>query len=254
MMVVAAVNYLLASPLCFALSFVSGGLSLSWSTLFWGGVQGIAFIGSYYLICASMALRGMAIATAILRLSVVIPVVTSILYWGEIPSGYQVWGLLACLVALPLICSRGASGHVARLGRRGILVLGALFLGIGVAGIASKAFVESDVPDARTTFMGVLYGVAALGALASFGFPAWRKTWVGMWDGIKMGLVNVASILAYLLALEQLDGVVVFPVQAVGGLMVNTLFAAVVWNERFVRLTLVGMGVAAVGLVLVNVK
>jgi drug/metabolite transporter (DMT)-like permease len=43
-------------------------------------------------------------------------------------------------------------------------------------------------------------------------------------------------------------------VQAVGGMLLNTLFAAVVWQERFVRMTLLGMGIALVGLVLVNVR
>jgi drug/metabolite transporter (DMT)-like permease len=69
-----------------------------------------------------------------------------------------------------------------------------------------------------------------------------------------MGFFNVTSILALLIALERVPGVVVFPVQASGGLLLNTLFAAVFWHERFVRRTLVGMGIAGVGLALVNLK
>ena len=46
----------------------------------------------------------------------------------------------------------------------------------------------------------------------------------------------------------------VFPVQAAGGLVLSTVFAALVWRERFVRRTLVGMGVATVGLALVNLR
>ena len=40
-MVVAVVNYVVASPICFFLSYAQGNLNLSGETLFWGAVQGI---------------------------------------------------------------------------------------------------------------------------------------------------------------------------------------------------------------------
>lgn len=253
MMVVGAVNYLLASSLCFGISIAEGNTALSQPTLFWGVVQGLAFVSSFFLICASMNLTGMAIATAILRMSVVIPVLASILYWDEVPGSFQVLGILACVASLPLIGTRARN-----VGRRGgvkwreFWILGLLFLGPGVARIASKGFVEAHVPDARTTFMGVLYGVAALGMLATFLFPRWRRPFSGVWDGVKMGVVNVTSIITMLVALEQVPGVVVFPVQASAGLLLNSLFAAAVWHEELTRRTWAGMGVAAFGLAFVN--
>ena len=63
-----------------------------------------------------------------------------------------------------------------------------------------------------------------------------------------MGFYNVTSILTYLIALDRLSGIVVFPVQAAGGLALNTLFAATVWKERFARRTQLGIGIAVVGL------
>ncbi|MDP6777636.1 MAG: EamA family transporter [Candidatus Latescibacteria bacterium] len=253
MMVVGAVNYVLASSLCFGISIAEGNTALSPPTLFWGVVQGLAFVCSFFLICASMNLTGMAIATAILRLSVVIPVLASILYWGEVPSTYQVLGILACLASLPLIGTRARNvGKSAGLGWRELWILGLLFLGPGVARVASKGFVEAQVPDARTTFMGVLYGVAALGVLATFLSPRRRRSLSGGWDGVKMGIVNVSSIITMLVALEQVRGVVVFPVQTSAGLVLNSLFAALVWHERLTRKTWIGMGVAAFGLAFVN--
>jgi hypothetical protein len=89
----------------------------------------------------------------------------------------------------------------------------------------------------------VLYGVAGLGAFVSFILPTWRESWSGLGDGVKLAFVNVLGILTFLVALDEVAGVIAFPVQAVGGLLLNTLFAAWVWRERFVRRTLVGMGV-----------
>ena len=40
-MVVAVVNYLVASPICFLLSYAQGNTQLSGETLLWGSVQGV---------------------------------------------------------------------------------------------------------------------------------------------------------------------------------------------------------------------
>ncbi len=252
-MLVAVVNYLVASPLCFLLSYSQGNLFLSADTVFWGSVQGVCFIGTYYLLCTSMSISGMAIATAILRLSVVIPVLASIIAWGEVPTTYQVAGIVACIVSLPLIGLR-QSHDPEPITSRFVYLMILLFVGMGIANTSSKAFVEAQVPDVQTTYIGVLFGVAAVGGLLCFVSPTWRRNLTGVRDGVVLGLVNVVSIVSYLVALEELAGVVVFPIQAAAGLLLNTIFAVLVWNERFSNRTIVGMGVALLGLVFVNVE
>lgn len=252
-MLVAVVNYLVASPVCLLLSFSQGNLTLSTATLFWGTIQGVCFIGTYYLLCTSMSISGMAIATAILRLSVVIPVLASVFAWGEAPTVYQVVGIVACVVSLPLIGLR-QSNNTQPITTRFLFLMALLFVGMGIANTSSKAFVEAGVPDVQTTYVAVLFGVAALGGILCFLSPVWRENLTGVKDGVVLGLVNVVSIVSYLVALEELAGVIVFPIQASAGLLLNTLFAVWVWDERFTNRTLVGMGVAVVGLVFVNLE
>ena len=83
--------------------------------------------------------------------------------------------------------------------------------------------------------------------------PEWRRDLSGTKNGIRLGLVNVASIVTYLIALEQVPGIIAFPIQAAGGMVLNTLWAAWVWEERFAGRTILGMVIAVLGLVLVNV-
>jgi drug/metabolite transporter (DMT)-like permease len=255
MVVVGAVNYLVASFICFGISVAKGNLSLSTVTLFWGTIQGVAFVSAFYLICASMVLSGMAIASAIIRLAVVIPVLASILYWGEVPSPYQVIGIIACLGSLPLIGTRARNiGKGGPIDWRELRTIGLLFFVMGMVGVASKAFVEADVPDSTTTFMAVVFAVSSVGALVTFLAPVNRKQWRGVWHGLKIGVFNASANVAFLIGLTHISGVVAFPVQAVGSLLLNTLFASVVWRERFLRRTLAGIGLAALGLALVNLK
>ena len=245
----------MASPVCFAISYFSGVTDVSAPTLFWGVVQGVCFIGTYYLLCSSMTVSGLAITTAILRLAVVIPVAASIAFWGELPSVFQVVGIVACLSALPLIGlqTKVKEGEArAPITSGAIFVMVLLFVGMGIANLSSKAFVESGVPDARTTFVGVLFGVAGICGLFVFLLPAWRENVSGVTDGVQLGLVNVASITTHVMALEQVDGIIAFPIQAAGGMTLNTLFAAWIWGERFAGKTIIGMAIAVIGLVLIN--
>lgn len=250
-MLVAVVNYFVAAPVCFLLSYVQGNLSLSGPTLFWGSVQGICFIGTYYLLCTSMSVSGMAIATAILRLSVVIPVLASVFAWGEAPTVYQIIGIVACVVSLPLIGLK-QSHHSQPVSSSFLFLMVLLFVGMGIANTASKAFVEANLPDVQTTYIGVLFGVAGLLGAFVFIWPGWRQNLTGFRNGVVLGLVNVVSIVSYLVALEQLAGIVVFPIQASAGLVLNTLFAVWVWEERFHNRTIVGMATAMFGLIFVN--
>ena len=252
-MVVAVVNYVVASPICFFLSYAQGNLNLSGETLFWGAVQGICFIGTYYLLCTSMSVSGLAISTAILRLSVVIPVLASVFAWGEVPTTFQVAGIVACVVSLPLIGLR-RHGDSQPITRHFIFLMVLLFVGMGIANTSSKAFVEAHVPDVQTTYIGVLFAVAAVGGFLCFLSPVWRANLTGVREGVTLGLVNVVSIVSYLVTLEELAGVVVFPIQAAAGLILNTIFAVWVWNERFSNRTIVGMCIALLGLIVVNVK
>jgi drug/metabolite transporter (DMT)-like permease len=250
---VAAVNYLVASPVCFALSVASGRFHLSPAAVGWGALHGAMFAGTYYLLCGTMSVSGMAIATAVVRLSVILPVSASVLIWQEHPSPVQAAGILSCVVALPMIGLRTRTSREvitpAFLARTA-----ALLLGMGVASLSAKAFVESGAQDAPTTYSGVLFGVAAVCCLFVLRRPRWRQNRTGTADGVKLGLVNAGTLVTYMLALAQLPGVLFFPAQAAGGLVLNAIFAAWFWEERFAPRTLAGMAVAAVGLVLVNVR
>lgn len=255
-MVVAVVNYVVASPICFLLSYAQGVTTIASSTIFWGFVQGVCFTGTFYLLCSAMDVSGMAITTAILRLAVVIPVVASVVVWEEIPNSFQIGGIVACLVALPLIGLRQKTETAARdpITPQVLMIVTLLFVGMGIANLSSKAFVESGVTDVATTFVGVLFGVAGVCGLFAFLSPQWRNDLSGTAYGVRLGVINVGSIVSHVVALEQVPGVIAFPVIAAGGMLLNTLFAAWVWEERFVRKTIAGMVIAVVGLVLVNIE
>ena len=138
-------------------------------------------------------------------------------------------------------------------------LLGLLFLAGGLVDVNMKVFRESfSVAAGGTTsiatFLIFVFGVAFLvGAVA----VAWTGVRTGRWPsraawawGVGLGIVNYYSAEFLLRALESLDGTVAFPANSVSIVFGAALIGRLVWGERLSRGNLVGLGLAAVALVL----
>lgn len=251
MMIMGVVNYTVASLLCALLTALSGNLNVHPETVLFGALHGAGYIAAYVGMCAAMPRGGLAIPTTVMRLSVVLPVLASVFWWGEQPTPPQVAGIAASLAALALLGGRGLSGP----SDAGVwLITALLFFASGGASVASKAFLVRRLPDAKTTYTAVLFGTAALGGCLSFLFQRVRPAREDVDAGILVGVVNVVATVAQLVAIDRAPGVVAFPVMACGGVVATAIFCAIVWEERFTRRMLIGMGIAVIGLALVNLK
>jgi len=71
-------------------------------------VTGGLFIAGFFMLALATAVAGMSLATAVMRISVVIPFVASWAIWSEEPSAYQLVGLSTAAAAFFLISSRPA--------------------------------------------------------------------------------------------------------------------------------------------------
>ena len=96
-----ATNYLTAGSLGFAMA--RGHFHVSPSTLQIGTLAGLVFVSTYIMLIHSMHLKGVAIANAIARLSVLIPVLAAIFIWGERLRALEGLGALLALCAMPML-------------------------------------------------------------------------------------------------------------------------------------------------------
>lgn len=248
---VMAVNYLSASVIGFAMA----GRPLHASTATWhiGLIGGVTFVLTYLVLIQSMDLKGVAIANAITRLSVIIPMLATILIWGEHPQFLEGLGALLALTAMPLL-SLDRDGHGKRLTRRQVPLLLALFVTNGCCLLTSKWFHASGLTAERSLYFGILFGTAAIVSVVCWLGWSRRCSWREFASGIPLGAINIATGLAVIYALDTLSGSVVFPVFAALGLALTTGFAAWVWHESPGKLGKIGIGVALAAVVLVNLR
>lgn len=225
-------------------------------------VTGGLFIGTFFMLALATAVAGMSLATAVMRISVVIPFLASWTIFNEVPSPYQMAGLLTGGTAFFFIARRpreldptlgaGAAREDPR-DPRTFLVLGLLFIMGGLIDTLMKTFGEVFAAEhGRATFMTIVFGMAfAIGLTIVLA----RRRPVGastlIW-GVLLGAVNFASVEFILRAIERLSGTFVFPANnillVIGGALLGVLF----WKERLTGMNWAGLVLAALALILLN--
>lgn len=249
---VAAVNYVFAALASAVLWYGRAGAQLPALAIVLGAVVGAGYVGTFALLNLGIAGSGVALAAAVSRLSVLIPIVAS-LYWDEIPNTFQIVGILLILVALPLIGTRPAQNPQASR-RASFVALAVLFILGGAWQVAMKVVSQAKGPASIHTYNTVLFATAAvvsvLVAAAMKEAPRLRE----LATGALLGGSNLLSNLPMLIALQAGPGAIVFSTRTSAAVVLTVLLSVVIWRERLSARSLVGVATAVVALVLVNIR
>ncbi len=245
-----------AGALLYAILYRADPAPLSQTVVVLALAAGVLFTFMYVLMIPTMSDRGVSLMTALQQLSVLFPLAASLLIYREQPSLINAVGAGLCLVAMPfLTLDRGVSGEGVT-GRKLLLFIGLMVVN-GVALSASKVFDELDMPEQLNGYMAILLFTAGVGcvpfALASLRRgprKRYGRTTVG-W-GVYLGGLLAFSQLFMLLSLRHYPGVVVYPLSQASNVSLVTLVSLLLWRERPGVLGFVGIGLAVVAVVLVN--
>ena len=164
---VAAVNYSLAAVVASLWALLRGGWGFDAPTLIFGAVQGFQYaatmIGVYLLLVRS----GVGVTFIVLRLTVVVPTLSAIVFFGERPSPAAIGGLLLMLISIPLLVGPRSAVRGPR--SRWYWPSVALMMIVTGAGLtASKAFNELSTPDRAPDFVMFSFLVSVPVALVIF--------------------------------------------------------------------------------------
>jgi drug/metabolite transporter (DMT)-like permease len=218
--------------------------------LVYGGINGIAYFSAYFFLIYAMRHQGIAATSAVSQLSILLPIGFSILLWGEYPTRQQSAGILVALSSLLLLDVRrdGVAGVIKSLR----LALAAFFLIAGTARLMAKAYAEVGPPAGIPSYVATLFVVTALASVAVLAGRHVRPRLEEVLWGLGIGACNVLQILFFLRALEELPGIIVFPVAGSVSLVVVTVTAVLLFHERPTARLYVGIATSAVAVFLLN--
>lgn len=243
------VNYFM----CLMLSWADGGFS-AWlpkeeglsTALLLGTANGILYLAGFVLLQSSIRKNGVVLSSTFMKLGLLVSILVSILFFGELPSVLQ-W--VGCALAVGAILLMNGPG-----GKAGnILFLLALMGANGMADGMSKFYEQWGTAALSGHFLLYTFAAALLGCLIltvkrGEGFP-------GKWDvgfGLLIGIPNFYSAKFLLGALGQIRAVVVYPVASVGTILTVTLAGVFLFRERLNRRQWAALGLILAALTLLN--
>lgn len=238
-------NYLTASVFALIFIFYKGGFHFSlYATLFAVGL-GVLFAETFVIYSKAISLAGTALATVSARLSVLIPVLFSILFFGESPNIKMIFGFVAAIITLYLFYL-SLKNHGTQEGRRGkYIYLFSLLVGIGFVDFSMKIFEQNFLIDEKGTFVFLIFLFAFLYTLVRIQIDKIKFDKNTYKIGLILGLPNVLAIHFLLATLSELPAIIVFPIQNIGVIVLTAVAAYLIWKEE---INLYGKIAIAVGI------
>lgn len=226
--------------------------------------QGSLFICIFFVMGRVTQALGVGYVAILTKMSVVMPVLFSFVYFDERVDGWKVIGIISALMAIVLINmgkdkpSKSAQ-TLAKSKPFSLISIFAIlaFVGSGVIDSIFKYFDElyaAQMQD-KSDFVIMVFGTAGLwGAVACIvGFlqRKLRFEWKNVWGGILLGVPNYFSIYFIVYSLSYFEGSLFFPINNIGVVLLASLVGYLAFRERFNGLNRLGILMALSAILLI---
>lgn len=250
-------NYLAATILGFSLIEIELSVEeISRSDWIYSGLfVGILLIVGFWLIGYSTEKVGLAITTVSSKMSVAIPIIFSILYFGEDTDLIKIFGIVAALISIVLTVFKKNNKNT---DLRMIWLPVFLFAAIGVIDSLVKYSQEYLSDDEIPVFTMLTFGIAFISGifialLKKSKFSDYIKPKV-LITGTILGLANFGSMYFLILALEKsnLDSSVVFGINNVSIISLSAFLAYILFNEKLRAINWIGIFLSLIAVLLLS--
>lgn len=242
---VITVNYLIAFPSVFLLYGGQHRADVSSNeyllpillAIFVGGI----FIFNFFIYSKSVDLNGVGISIAAMRISLIVPVLLSTLWYLELLTLKQWMGLIFVFLVLYLLLPNKKSLSTGSFHAGWLLPVLFLFTGIGDA---SLKIYESEYAQifSKGEFMGMVFLTAfVVGVATILVKKEWHFKKMEFLVGVCIGIPNMLAATFLIEALERMNGAVVFSLVNVFTVMGGTFVGVIFWNDRFTKMQWIGI-------------
>ncbi len=227
-------------------------------TLVLGIIGGILFVAGLVFMQNSIRVNGASLTAAFARLGLIVPLLVSILRFGEQPRVHQLLGILLVFAAIFVLHQDEKSDGRGHMQLSGVLGLAGVLLVCGSGDTMIKIYEHTGQADAGSLFFFCLFGTAAI-VTAILLLLEQRRTGQkaelsGLAAGIAVGIPNYFSSALLLPALTRLPAFIVYPCYSTGTILLVLLISRIFFHEKLTRRTACGLGIILAALVLLNIR
>ena len=248
---VLGINYLICTLLSAAychFDVLCPEVSGFFMTIAMGVVNGFLFLGGFVLCQWNTRKNGIVLTSVFMKLGLLVPMAVSVAFFHDIPTQTQIIGFVLALVAIVLLNLKNEEK-----GRNFRWPLLVMLLMCGGADAMSKVFEVLGPGALSDQFLFYTFAVAFL---LCTGMVLYQKERPGLREilfGIAIGVPNFFASKFLLLALKDLQAVVVFPCFSIGTMLVATVAGVLFFKERLGKIQCLALGAIIAALFLLNI-
>jgi drug/metabolite transporter (DMT)-like permease len=251
--VLLAGNYLIASIVSLFFILFTEDANFSIQTLFFGLGLGMLFVLSFFAFAKAISYAGTGLATTSSRLSVIIPIVFSIIIYNETPSEFQIIGFVFTAITFIFFYFSISDGHKTGDGILKYILLLAVLIGIGINDFSMKVFKSWRPEQEEPFFVFFIFNSAFVYASIYIMIKRIKIIRHTVLWGLTLGVPNVFSTIFLLSALALLPAILVYPLINVGIIIFTTLLAFFIWKEKLNRWGIAAIASGALAIVLLSI-
>lgn len=228
--VLLAGNYLTASVIGLLLMFIED-TTYSIETFIFGAVLGLLFVASFFAFARAVSAAGTALATISSRLSVVIPIVFSIIFFDEQPSTVKLLGFLFTAITFVFFYLSLSNQNNSPREKGKYFLLLFVLISIGINDFSMKIFNSTRPGTDEPFFVFIIFFFAFVYALLFIFYKKIRINKFTFYTGVGLGVPNVFSTIFLLASLAQLPAIFVYPAINIGIILLTAIGAYAFWRE-----------------------
>jgi multidrug transporter EmrE-like cation transporter len=225
----------------------SEGASISWAIVL-GLITGIFYFSCFICYQESVKRNGAALSGTFGRLGILIPMLFSVIMWGELPTVLQIVGILLSLISI-IIVNISFNSNEAK-GFNILLIV--LFMLGGMGDFCNKLFQKYSILIYKDLFLFAIFFTAFL---LSLYFTFRSKNKVSGKDilfGFLVGVPNLFSSYFLILALNTVATAIAFPAYSAGSILFINIGGMVIYKEKLSLKNKVAVALIVLSLVLIN--
>ncbi len=221
----------------------------------WTPIMGAGFISIFYLLAWCTRVDGITVAAIANKLSLVTPVIFSLIWMHETAGILKIGGIVLAFPAIYLTTrSADDSGAAKNLWLPGLIFIGGGLLDTGMNYIQHNLFITSSDPDHYTIYcfsVAGAIGTLVLGWQVLSGRTTLKtKNFVA---GICLGIPNYFSIYFFVRMLHSsfLESSASIPVVNIGIVVASALAAVMFYHEKMNLARLAGLVLSVLSIILI---
>ena len=217
-------------------------------TLLLGIITGILFLAGFILLQVNTKKNGVVLSSIFMKLGLLVPIVMSIILFGEFPTYLQIIGFVIAIFAIIAInYQKEANTSKLSMGLVFLLLVG------GSADVMAKVFEQYGPERFSDLFLFYTFVVAFI---LCIGIVLWKKEKPRIAEvvyGTLIGIPNFFSAKFLIAALKDIPAVIAYPTYSVTALLFVTLTGVLVFKERLNKRQWMALAAILVAIVLLNV-